>query len=136
MRIFVDAGPLRALVTPKDQWREKTLELMRIIPKQNGILITSDYVLDEAFTGLMSDIRAGYKRVIEFNKLAFNKNIFSIEWINQVRFFQSKLLFLKVSKDKFWSFTDCTSYVVMKEMKIKTVFTFDEHFKEMGFTML
>lgn len=33
-------------------------------------------------------------------------------------------------------FTDCTSYVVMKELGIKLVFTFDEHFRQMGFKLL
>ncbi|WP_448572870.1 hypothetical protein [Trichothermofontia sp.] len=31
------------------------------------------------------------------------------------------------------SFTDCTSYVVMKQHRITEVFTFDHHFSQMGF---
>ncbi len=30
-------------------------------------------------------------------------------------------------------FTDCVSFVVMWEMRIKESFTFDEHFNQMGF---
>jgi len=34
--------------------------------------------------------------------------------------------------DKGWSFTDCTSKVVMEELGITTAFTFDQHFKQFG----
>ena len=34
---------------------------------------------------------------------------------------------------KEWSFTDCVSYVVMKQREITEAFTFDDHFAQMGF---
>ena len=34
--------------------------------------------------------------------------------------------------DKDWSFTDCTSKVVMERLGIQTAFTFDHHFKQFG----
>lgn len=36
-----------------------------------------------------------------------------------------------ISKE--WSFTDCVSYVVMKQREITEAFTFDHHFAQMGF---
>lgn len=136
MNVFIDAGPLRALVTPQDQWRKKTLEISKKLFHQNTQLITSDYVLDEVFTGLLGDLSAGYHRIKEFDKLTTRSNGITIEWITQERFFQAKLLFLRTAKDKQWSFTDCTSYVIIKELKIDRVFTFDKHFLQMGFTIL
>ena len=38
--------------------------------------------------------------------------------------------------DKLWSFTDCTSYVAMKDSGITEVFAFDHHFEQMGFILL
>ena len=35
--------------------------------------------------------------------------------------------------DKELSFTDCTSFVLMKNLKLRKAFTFDEHFKQIGF---
>ena len=35
--------------------------------------------------------------------------------------------------DKLWSFTDCVSYVVMKQRGITEAFAFDHHFEQMGF---
>jgi len=39
-------------------------------------------------------------------------------------------------RDKSYSFTDCTSFVVMKELKLKQALTTDRHFRQMGFEVL
>jgi len=39
-------------------------------------------------------------------------------------------------KDKNWSFTDCTSYVLMKNLSVDKALPFDEHFKQFGFKIL
>jgi len=132
----VDTGPLRALVVPKDQERKRTLEIIESLGKQKAQMFTSDYILDEVFTGLLNDIRGGHLRIKEFNRLILRQKLLQIEWIDRQRWLKTKRLFLKVSKDKTWSFTDCTSYVVMRELKIKKAFSFDEHFKQMGFDLL
>ena len=44
--------------------------------------------------------------------------------------------FQKYNVDKLWSFTDCTSYAVMKRLNISEVFAFDHHFEQMGFVRL
>ena len=38
--------------------------------------------------------------------------------------------------DKRLSFTDCTSFVLMKRFGINSVFTFDDDFAQVGFTKL
>ncbi len=39
-------------------------------------------------------------------------------------------------RDKDYSFTDCTSLVVMHELKLKYALTTDRHFRQMGFQVL
>lgn len=136
MNIFVDAGPLRALVAPSDQWRKPAEKIAKKLTSSAIHLITTDYVVNEVFTGLLADAKGGNYRIKEFDLRFLQRPILTIEWITKERFFQVKKLFIRVSKDKSWSFTDCSSYVMMKEMKITTVFTFDEHFEQMGFTLL
>ena len=38
--------------------------------------------------------------------------------------------------DKDWSFTDCISFVVMKQRKLPDAVTTDHHFKQAGFRVL
>ena len=45
---------------------------------------------------------------------------------------ESWQVFEEFNKDKMWSFTDCTSKVVMDSLRIKKVFAFDHHFDQMG----
>lgn len=39
-------------------------------------------------------------------------------------------------RDKDFSFTDCTSFVVMKERRLRSALTCDRHFRQAGFEML
>jgi predicted nucleic acid-binding protein len=39
-------------------------------------------------------------------------------------------------QDKAWSFTDCTSYAVMKRLSIVEAFAFDDHFRQFGFAVV
>jgi predicted nucleic acid-binding protein len=43
------------------------------------------------------------------------------------------LIFERFNKDKFWSFTDCTSNAIMQMLGIKESFSFDRDFEQMGF---
>ena len=38
--------------------------------------------------------------------------------------------------NKEWSFTDCVSFAVMRELLIRDAFTPDRHFKQTGFVPL
>ncbi|MBF0336470.1 MAG: type II toxin-antitoxin system VapC family toxin [Nitrospirae bacterium] len=42
--------------------------------------------------------------------------------------------YFKKYSDKIYSFTDCTSFVLMKEKNILEYFSFDEDFRRAGFT--
>jgi len=37
------------------------------------------------------------------------------------------------SQDKRWSFTDCTSFVLMQNLGIRKALTFDANFRQAGF---
>jgi predicted nucleic acid-binding protein len=45
----------------------------------------------------------------------------------------TRLAFVEGKK---WSFTDCTSFVTMRELRIADAFTSDRHFLQAGFTPL
>ena len=42
----------------------------------------------------------------------------------------------KARPDKAWSLVDCTSFVLMKQLKIQEALTTDQHFEQAGFIRL
>ena len=52
------------------------------------------------------------------------------------RDFDQALALMLAHEDKKWSFTDCTTFVLMRELQIRDAFTFDHNFTEAGFRPL
>jgi len=53
----------------------------------------------------------------------------------RIRFEKARGLFFQYS-DKDFSFTDCTSFAVMREMRLTRALTTDRHFRQMGFQVV
>lgn len=96
-------------------------------------LVTTNYVLDEIYTLLLDKI--GYTRTVEFKQGIdmISMKILTIAHISEPMEKAAWEAFEKYNIDKQWSFTDCTSKVVMEQRKITEVFAFDHHFEQMGF---
>lgn len=131
--IFIDTSAFVALLDRRDKNHTLAAALSTRISKEKVKSFTTDYVLDETFTTILK--HAGYQAVAGFDDLLQQSNWY-IARISDMYFDQARKVFLTFNKDKEWSFTDCTSYIVMKELKITSVFTFDEHFQQMGFQLL
>lgn len=135
--ILIDTGALFAFSTPRDQFYQRTYRIIKNLDSTDLKLVTTDYIINETLNTLITARKGGYRPAISLVNWLFNKPaIVKIERVNNTRFFQAVRIFRRYNKDKTWSFTDCVSFVVMKELKIKTAFTFDEHFKQMGIKIL
>lgn len=135
--VFLDASPLYSLNTSLDQYHLRAKTMLLELEKMHTNFLTTDYVIDETSTALIETRKGGYRNAINFLNWIFKStNNTKIEWMNKERFLRAKIIFERFNNDKEWSFTDCTNYVVIKELKIKKVFTFDEHFKQMGFEVV
>ena len=64
------------------------------------------------------------------------EHILHVIWIDYDFSKQGWDIFRQYNVDKLWSFTDCTSYAVMKKSGITEAFAFDHHFEQMGFTLV
>jgi predicted nucleic acid-binding protein len=101
--------------------------------EQDGILVTSDYVMDETLTLIRMRISINaaeewWQQVAESPRLKW-------ELINAERAEKARAWFFRW-RDKSFSFTDCTSFILMRELHIHKVLTVDRHFREAGFEML
>jgi predicted nucleic acid-binding protein len=56
-------------------------------------------------------------------------------WVGEERFSAAKAYFRKHA-DHGYSFSDCTSFILMRELKISDALTADHHFVEAGFRAL
>ena len=57
--------------------------------------------------------------------------VFRVFWIDEGLFEKALVIFQK-SDHKSWSFTDCASFALMRELSVSEAFTFDRHFREAG----
>jgi len=132
-QIFVDTGAWDAIADKGDANHNAAL-LFRDEIAGKVCLVTTNYVLDELYTLLLINI--GFQKTVEYKKridILIKENILENIWINRQIAEQAWKIFQQFNKDKQWSFTDCTSYAVMKNLGIAEVFAFDHHFEQMKF---
>lgn len=95
--------------------------------------MTSEYVVDETVTLLL--VRHSHAAAADFLDTIERSESLRLEWIGPDRFHAAIALFRQHS-DKEWSFTDCVSFGMMRESRIREAFTTDHHFKQAGFVPL
>ena len=116
------ADPAHApAVKARDRWLE-----------DNGLLVTTDYIVDETLTLLRLRIslkaaEAWWSQIEASSRLRW-------EFIDPERADIARGMFFRF-RDKDFSFTDCTSFAVMRELKLREALTTDRHFRQMGFSV-
>ena len=134
--IFVDTSAFLALVNDKDKNHIAAKELLEDI--KNGKIrikkiITSDYIIDETLTRIRYSV--GHKEAVEWGKDILASKVIEKPGIDKEIFGSAWELF-RTYEDKKLSFTDCTSFALMKKKGIEKAFSFDEDFKRLGFVLL
>ena len=132
--IFVDTSAWIALEDKKDFNHPAALEFKQELLVTRARLVTSNYILDETYTLMLLDL--GYPRTVTFkrklDRLILSNIILLVHVTPEIER-AAWDTFERFNKDKTWSFTDCTSKVVMELLDIQEAFTFDRHFEQMSF---
>jgi predicted nucleic acid-binding protein len=128
--LFVDTSGLYALADRRDPLRTRAQQEVLARVSSGSRLVLTDYVIDEACT--LAKARAGSQAALELLRLFETSAGFRVEWVGPDRFEIAKRYFRKHA-DHGYSFTDCTSFVVMQEMHLREALTSDHHFVEAGF---
>ena len=131
--IFVDTAGWMACADEADPAHRPSCDARDAALEQGSILVTTDYVIDETLTLIrkrlgLAAAEAWWEQVEDSSRLRW-------EWIGVTRAEKARRVFFR-HRDKDYSFTDCTSLVVMQELKLKRVLTTDNHFRQMGFEAL
>lgn len=130
MRLFVDTSAWLAINDKDDQYHKKAVAKIAEIKNHKIELLTSEYVFDESITIIRH--RITHKAAVIFGDSLLDSRIVTILDICSEDRSGAWELFKKYS-DKDLSFTDCTSFLIMKKLRIQKAFSFDEHFKQVGF---
>jgi predicted nucleic acid-binding protein len=131
--VFVDTGGWVACADRSDPAhvactaaRDATLEAGRL-------LITTDFVVDETLT--LIRFRLGLAAASAWWQQIDGSARLRWERVESDRFERARNLFFQY-RDKDLSFTDCTSFAIMRELRLTTVITTDGHFRQVGFDVL
>ncbi len=134
INFFIDTNAFLALKDSNDEHHKKAKKIAQYLLEQTRKAgITTDYILDETYTILRK--RVGHKLAVEFGEEIRQGSGLKIIYLDKNLLDKSWHVF-KTYKDKDFSFTDCTSFAVMRHYKITQAFTFDKHFKQAGFEMI
>ena len=127
MAVFIDTGLFLALYDVDDAYHKRSKELFTdALSGRLGRIYTSDYIIDEALTILMvrtkqHDIAVELGKYLiqspRITRLTVDSDVFADAWAR----FQSL-------KDKFLSFTDCTSLALAEKYRIQQLMSFDHGF--------
>jgi hypothetical protein len=101
--------------------------------EEGGVLVSTDYVLDETLTLLR--VRLGLAAALLWWEQVDRSSGLRWEWIESERAERARAWFFQ-SADKTFSFADCASFVVMKELRLKRALTTDGHFRHAGFDVV
>jgi len=131
--LFADVSFFIAYHNSKDANHQAARALIRDFEGHRTLLVTTDYIFDEVITVLL--VRGNKDIAIQAGKAMLEEANIEIMRIDEEIFNEAWEMFQKF-KDKEWSFTDCTSYVLMDKLNIKTGISFDRHFKQFGFRVI
>ena len=129
----MDSSGFFALWDSGDEHHSAAVRLQKELVGKNCHFLTTEYVVDETVTLLR--LRHSHTAASDFLDTIESSEALRVEWIGQERFYAAAALFRK-HDDKEWSFTDCVSFVVMREHRLRDAFTADHHFKQAGFVVL
>lgn len=130
MRIFVDTSAWFALIHRRDSAHRRALRVWKELRHRPTRLVTSDYVLDETIT--LMRFRAGHDAACRLGSPLLRSHVVEITEVTPQVHAGAWDLFVRQA-DRDFSLTDCTSFVIMRELGLQDAFTFDEHFGQMGF---
>ena len=131
--VFVDTSGWYALIDRRDTDHARTVALVGRLVRGGVRLVSTDYVIDESCT--LAKARSGSTTAYKLLALLEKTKALDIEWIGSERFGRAKDLFRKYH-DQAISFTDCTSFAVMRELDLNEAITKDAHFRIVGFSVL
>ncbi len=132
-QMFVDTAAWVAAADSRDAAGSAVRDARDRWLSSGGLLTTTDYVIDETLTTIR--FRLGLDAAEAWWLQIDGSTRLRIESIDEPRRERARALFFRY-RDKDFSFTDCCSFAVMRELRIRRALTLDHHFRQMRFEVV
>lgn len=130
--IFVDTSAWVALFVRGDDFHADASAHWTELRRRSVPLVSTFDVFGETLTVIRS--RSGLDQALKFGEAFLESRILVREEVNPELRRDAWTLF-KQYQDKPLSFTDCTSFALLKKRGIKHVFSFDDDFRRLGYAV-
>lgn len=134
-RIFVDTGAWIGIAVARDQVHEAAAAYARQLAARNAPLLTTNYVLADAYTHIRYD--DGHSKALAFDALIqemARRRQLLVGWVTPPVHEEALALFRRYADQEF-SVVDCASFVIARRRNVREVFGFDSDFAAMGFVL-
>ena len=133
MKCFVDTGAFAALHNEQDDHHEEAKILWAFLRNQNAELFTTRDVIVE--TLILVRGRTGHHQAVVCGEDLWNNPVLEILRPEPHHDRAAWDLFKRRPAVEL-SFVDCLSFILMKELRLRHAFTFDDDFARAGFEVL
>jgi len=127
MKLFVDTGAFIALTDADDENHKAAAVFYRNAKEKGTRFVTTNFVVCETLNYLRA-------RISHNIAVLFRENLKKSRFIEIVTVTPSiedtAFTIFKQYTDKDFSFTDCTSFAIIRSLKLKNAFAFDRHFDQ------
>lgn len=130
--LFVDTAGWMACADGADPAHHAATTVRDAWIEQGGVFVTTDYIADETLT--LIRLRLSHAAAEAWWRQVDGSSRLRWETVTPARAEKARGLFFRYH-DKDFSFTDCTSFVVMRELRMREALTTDHHFAQMGFAL-
>lgn len=134
MKLFVDTGAFIALTVGDDDNHPAAAAFYRDAKARGARFLTTNLVLCETMNYLRARVSHGVAVLFwESLKKSGHVEVIPVSTAKE----EGGFTIFKQYADKRFSFTDCTSFAVMKALRLKKAFAFDKHLEQFeGITRL
>ncbi|HID33897.1 MAG TPA: PIN domain-containing protein [Anaerolineae bacterium] len=127
-KMIIDASALYAVVDRRDPNHMLATPFLRSFARQ-GVFLLSNHVFDEIMT--LVKMRLGVSAALQLGMRLRNSRHIEMVIFGQREEMATWHLFSRYM-DKGWSYTDCASLALARQLGVQQAFTFDHHFSQMG----
>lgn len=128
MTVFVDTSALLILLDADNELHSCLTAQWQQFQQDGVALVTTNYILVE--TTAVCQRRLGMEAIRAL--LSDIAPVLTVEWITPSTHSDATTALLFANR-RHLSLVDCTSFEVMRRLGLRTAFTVDQHFRELGY---